>query len=100
MPSTQKGLAACVSVSNVTSTYWWHGQIEQSTEQQLVIKTRRVLFQATRRAIETMHPYQVPEVLLIEVDAFSEKFGAWLRTTTSQAKRTHSPNLPPNSGLS
>jgi periplasmic divalent cation tolerance protein len=73
-------LAACVNVLPVmTSVYRWEGRVEQDQEQQLVIKTaeRRVAALAAR--VRALHPYAVPEWLVVRVSDGSEEYLRWIR---------------------
>ena len=68
-------LAACVNaVPGVTSTYRWKGAIET----QLLIKTRRNRFDEVAAWLTEHHPYDVPEIVALSVDAVSEAYGNWL----------------------
>ena len=72
-------LAACVNaVPGVTSTYRWQGTIETESEVQLLIKTRRDRFEEVTAWLTEQHPYDVPEVVALSVEAVSEAYGGWL----------------------
>lgn len=72
-------LAACVQiVGPITSHYWWQGKMEQASEYQCLIKSRRDLFGAVEAAIVALHPYQTPEILATPVVAGGAGYLAWL----------------------
>jgi periplasmic divalent cation tolerance protein len=72
-------LAACVSVmAPMRSTYRWQGKLETESERQLVIKTSPDRLDALRQALLAIHPYDTPELLVLEAAA-SEGYLAWLR---------------------
>ncbi|MHC4176414.1 MAG: divalent-cation tolerance protein CutA [Planctomycetota bacterium] len=72
-------LAACVQVLGpITSTYRWEGKLETSREWQCWAKSRRELFEQIEGAIRRLHPYQVPEILAVEILAGSRSYLAWL----------------------
>jgi periplasmic divalent cation tolerance protein len=72
-------LAACVSViTQIQSYYWWKDKVEQATECLLVIKTSSNLFGQLRSKLESLHSYEVPELLALPVIAGSPKYLAWL----------------------
>jgi len=78
--------AACVSIlPGLTSVYAWKGQIESAEESLLLIKTRLANFPELERFIKELHPYEVPEILAIPVQAGSADFLAWLRESVSGA---------------
>jgi len=77
----EKHLAACVNISSpVRSVYRWKGQVEESQEWLLIIKTSRAKFDALRVVLETAHSYELPEVLALPVVEGSPNYLAWLET--------------------
>jgi periplasmic divalent cation tolerance protein len=72
-------LAACATVvPGVTSIYQWEGRREQATEALLVIKTRADGYEALERRVLALHPYSVPEVLALGVDAGAPAYLQWV----------------------
>jgi periplasmic divalent cation tolerance protein len=72
-------LAACVSrIPSIQSTYRWQGQIEQSDEELLIIKTRKELFSAIERRVRELHSYSVPEIIAVPLLAGSAGYLGWL----------------------
>ena len=81
----EERLAACVNIqSEMESVYWWKGRIERDRERQIVIKTRAARIDALVRRVEQLHPYEVPEVLVIPVLAGSEKYLGWVSGETEE----------------
>lgn len=77
-------LAACVNlIPQVTSLYCWQGKMEESQEVQLVIKSRRTLFGVLQQRIQTLHPYEVPEILAMPVLNGSPAYLQWLQDQTT-----------------
>ena len=75
----ERGLAACVNVlPAVTSIYRWKGKVEKDEERLLVIKTRRDRFEALREALVALHPYELPETIVLPIDAGHAPYLAWL----------------------
>ena len=75
-------LAACVNcLSPMQSQYWWKGQVEQSAERQLVIKTTRGHLAGLERFFAEHHPYDVPEYLVIPAEGSAAYLG-WVRDET------------------
>jgi periplasmic divalent cation tolerance protein len=73
-------LAACVNVvPGVTSVYVWEGKREEAAEVLLVIKTEAHRYPALERRLREQHPYSVPEVLALPVEAGSPAYLAWVR---------------------
>ena len=76
-------LAACVSVlPEMESVYLWKGRLERDRERQIVLKTTRGRLEALTARVRSLHPYDVPEWLVIPVTAGSEAYLAWLRAST------------------
>ena len=75
----EKQLAACVQISGaVTSVYRWQGKIEESAEFGLIIKTSRGLLDAVRLELETLHSYEVPEMIALAIVDGSPNYLNWL----------------------
>jgi periplasmic divalent cation tolerance protein len=61
-------LAACVNVlPPMRSTYRWKGTVEQDDERQIVIKTTADRVDALRARVRELHPYELPEFLVLPV---------------------------------
>lgn len=76
-------LAACVSViGGVRSVYRWQGEVCDDREDLLVIKTAGDRLDDLVARIREIHPYQVPEVLALPVDAGSVPYLDWVRAET------------------
>jgi periplasmic divalent cation tolerance protein len=75
----EKQLAACVNViPQIYSVYRWKGAIERESEQLLLIKTIESQVDALREALFAMHPYEVPEFVVIRIDDLSDAYRSWL----------------------
>jgi periplasmic divalent cation tolerance protein len=75
----EKRLAACVNViPKIYSVYRWKDAIEKDSEQLLLIKTIDSHVVALREALFAMHPYEVPEFVVIRVDDLSAAYRDWL----------------------
>ncbi|GHG04442.1 divalent-cation tolerance protein CutA [Thalassotalea marina] len=83
-------LAACVNViPGVRSVYQWQGKIEIDHEVQLIIKTRQSLFEQLSREITQLHPYDVPEIIAMEIAAGNHAYLQWLEESlTHDDKKT------------
>ena len=79
----EKKLAACVNlVPAVTSIYTWQGQIEEASEVVLVLKTTADRIAALELAVAELHPYDVPEVVVLDAVHVEAKYRAWLIDAT------------------
>jgi periplasmic divalent cation tolerance protein len=79
----EERLAACGNVvPAIRSIYRWEGMVQDDQEALLVLKTTRDRFEALRERVVALHPYQVPEVLALEVEAGSAPYLAWIAAET------------------
>ena len=82
-------LAACVQVSGpVRSVYRWKEAVEEGDEWIVAAKTRRDLFEPVEKAIRGLHPYEVPEILLLPILAGSRAYLEWLDEQLIPASRS------------
>jgi len=78
----EERLAACVNVhAPMTSTYWWKDVVEGAPERQVVIKTTRGRRAALEARLHALHPYELPELVVIDA-AGSEAYATWVRDVT------------------
>ena len=72
-------LAACVNIlPEIRSIYRWRGEIQQDAEVLLVVKTSRQGYPRIESWLLEHHPYDVPEVLALAVEAGSSDYMQWL----------------------
>jgi len=72
-------LAACVqALPGMTSTYRWHGEVRVDTEVLLLVKTVPARLDALKARIAALHPYEVPELLVLEATGGAPAYLAWL----------------------
>ncbi len=75
----EERLAACVNrLGPVQSVYRWQGQIEQSEEWLLIIKTRRELWGRLKKRVQELHSYSVPEIIALPIVDGGESYLEWL----------------------
>ncbi len=72
-------LAACVNlVPGVRSIYRWQGAVEEDAEVLLLAKTGRTRCAALAARVQALHPYELPEILVLPVDGGSEPYLEWV----------------------
>ena len=75
----EKRLAACVQIAGpITSLYRWKGNVEKTQEWQCWIKSKKILYKEIEKAIKSVHPYEVPEIIAIPIVAGSCGYLEWL----------------------
>ncbi len=75
-------LAACVNVhAPMTSVYRWKDRVAQDPERQLVIKTTRDRLAALESRLRALHPYELPEfvVVPVEIESSLAEYVRWVR---------------------
>ena len=72
-------LAACVNVfPAVQSIYRWQGKVSEDGEQLLIIKTVAERIDALKEALFPMHPYEVPEFVVLPIERIEGPYREWL----------------------
>jgi len=77
----QENLAACVNLFPIQSVYRWEGKICQDPEYQLLIKTDLAHFEALAARVTELHPYEVPEIIVLPITTGSAAYLAWIGET-------------------
>lgn len=80
----ERRLAACGNIlPGLISFYEWKGAMERAEEVVLLLKTRTGQVDALMAALRALHPYEVPAILVLDVDVADAPFAAWVRAQTS-----------------
>jgi periplasmic divalent cation tolerance protein len=75
----ERRLAACVNVvPGLTSVYRWQGEVQADPESLLVVKTDRDRLADLLPALGELHPYEVPEALVLAPESGAAPYLAWL----------------------
>jgi periplasmic divalent cation tolerance protein len=81
----EDGLAACCNVvPHVTSVFRWQGARETESEALLVIKTTRERAADLMDCVRRIHPYDLPEIILVAVASGLEDYLKWVRSECGQ----------------
>ncbi|WP_339744072.1 divalent-cation tolerance protein CutA [uncultured Rubinisphaera sp.] len=76
----QERLAACVNIlPGMQSIYKWQDQLETSQEAVLLVKTTTDRSREVIERIETLHSYDCPAVIVLDIAAGSLSYLNWLR---------------------
>jgi periplasmic divalent cation tolerance protein len=86
--AVDRRLAACASQTRVRSEYRWKGAIETADEQLVLFKTVPKRVGALFAFLRARHPYEVPEILEIDVARVDGPYLRYLAATLD-------PNAPP-----
>ena len=81
---TDQRLAACVNILGAcTSVYRWQGTVESTEEIPVLIKTQRQHFERVEQLIKLMHPYELPEVIMVPISGGLPAYLQWISDETS-----------------
>lgn len=80
----ERRLAACVNIIGpIRSIYRWHGQVQDDVEFLLLIKTTAECAARLRTTLKSVHPYELPECVEIDVEGGSAEYLAWIAAEAS-----------------
>ncbi|NOX76933.1 MAG: divalent-cation tolerance protein CutA [Gammaproteobacteria bacterium] len=80
----ERRLAACVTIlPGATSVYRWQGKREQSQELILLIKSTAAAYDKLEQAVLEIHPYELPELVVVPIEHGLGGYLGWVREETS-----------------
>lgn len=80
----EERLAACVNLlAPMESIYRWDEGIEQETERQVIMKTSRERVVSLWERVRDLHPYDVPEFLVLPVVDGNDAYLRWVAESTA-----------------
>lgn len=83
----EERVVACGNiVPELTSIYRWQGAIEVDREVLIVLKTTAEAVPRLLERAPALHPYEVPEVLVLRVDAGHGPYLAWMQESVEMAE--------------
>ncbi len=75
----EEKLVACVNIiPNLTSLYRWDGKICEDSEYLMILKSRSDLFAEVKDKITELHPYEVPEIISVDIKDGNNAYLDWL----------------------
>jgi periplasmic divalent cation tolerance protein len=66
----------------MVSIYRWEGDVTEDRERQVVIKTSRARVAQIRERLRDLHPYDVPEFVVLAIVDGSEAYLRWIGDVT------------------
>jgi periplasmic divalent cation tolerance protein len=87
----EKRLAACVNIltAPVESIYTWKGNLENSREHLLIIKTTAKRAKSLEREVIRLHSYETPEFLVLPISTGSSAYLSWLANNVRPSVPDH-----------
>ncbi|MFN7985121.1 MAG: divalent-cation tolerance protein CutA [Vicinamibacterales bacterium] len=78
----RRGLVACVNVlPPMVSVYRWKGEVQHDTECQVIIKTISARVDEVHTVLTEMHPYDLPEFVVLTVTGGDPAYLAWVASS-------------------
>ncbi len=75
----EKQLAACVNIlPQINSIYQWEGKIHNDSEYLLIIKSLKKINKKTFNAVKSIHPYEVPELIALDITDGDVDYLNWI----------------------
>lgn len=72
-------LAACVQIlPQMTSVYFWKGEVRRDEEHLLLIKTTAESYKELEKFIRANHTYDTPEIAAVNVEKVDPTYLEWL----------------------
>ena len=79
--------AACVNIlPQIRSIYRWQGEMHSDSEVLMIMKTNQHGYVKLERWLLDNHPYDVPEVLALTVEAGAQDYLDWIDQTIGRKK--------------
>jgi periplasmic divalent cation tolerance protein len=76
------GLAACVQSLPIRSAYRWKGSVARDDEILLLVKGKSADWPAIEAAIKSIHEYEVPEIVRVDMADASRAYLDWIEAST------------------
>lgn len=80
----ERKLAACVQTIPIGSQYVWKGELQKEQEVLILFKTKKVLTGELTTQITMMHPYEVPEILTVDIADGNTSYLQWMQKQTKE----------------
>lgn len=75
----EENLIACTSLmTGVVSIFQWQGASQRENEVLMVMKTARHRVPRLMQRVPELHPYEVPELLVLPVEAALASYCSWV----------------------
>ena len=79
----ERKLAACINIISVQSIYRWKEKVEDEREHLLIIKTQISKIEQLKKVIQEIHPYEVPECIVLPIEDGLSPYLKWIEESTS-----------------
>jgi|SRR3990172_3233495 len=74
----EERLAACANIFPITSIFRWKGNIDETNEFGIIVKTRSDRVKEIQERVKEIHSYEVPCVVSFNIDEGSAQYLKWI----------------------
>lgn len=79
-------LATCANIlPQIDSIYHWKGKLEHATETLVLFKTSADTYTAFEAELRSLHPYDIPEIIAVDIAAGLPEYLRWVIENTSHS---------------
>ncbi len=79
----EKLAACCTLIDGAHSIYRWEGEVVESSETMMMIKTVGKKYRQLEKRVEELHSYDNPEIIAQEIYTGSRTYLRWLNESVS-----------------
>lgn len=83
----EKKLCACVNYTKVNSIYMWNSSLHHEQEYIAFFKTSDNCIEDLKMEIKKNHKYEIPEIIVLEMNDISKEYLSWIISVTSGNKK-------------
>jgi periplasmic divalent cation tolerance protein len=84
-PLVEEGLVACINIiPQMSSLYRWQGEVKCERETLLLIKTTAEQYSALERRLLSLHEYELPEIIGLDITAGLPDYLGWLTSSVEE----------------
>lgn len=76
-------LAACVQTIDIGSHYRWKGKLCRDKEILVLFKTRRDKYEKLLELVKTLHSYETPEIISLDILDGNKEYLSWIDESIS-----------------
>jgi periplasmic divalent cation tolerance protein len=88
----EERLAACAQIAGpIWSTYWWRGEVQEAGEWYCHLKTTADASAELTGRIRELHPYEVPEIIVLAIKEGNPSYLKWIGDTVRQSPKVPVP---------